>query len=73
MLIVGFMDHTLEQRIPVITIGPKEVWDFTDSERQKIDRELLIEIAETAIRLAEQNGADPDELETLSMLLESAR
>lgn len=57
------------QQIPVITVTEPGKWDFTDTSRE----DLLREIAETAIRLAEQAGAEADEVETLSMLLESIK
>lgn len=64
-----------EQPIPVITVGDNLAWDLSEYERTKPrpDKDLLVEIAEAAIRLAERAGADPEDVETLGMLLESAR
>lgn len=76
------MDSRTEQPIPVIHINPKGVWDMDLSDIAELspkapmtldDQEILTEIAEAAIRLAERAGADPDDLETLAMLLESVR
>lgn len=58
--------------ITLIQVGPDLKWDLSESER--VNREdVLRHVAERAIGLAEQAGADPEELEMLSMLLETAR
>ncbi len=67
------MNPRLEQQIQVIHIGPNLVWDLSDATEKRPEPDILVEIAETAIRLAERAGADPDDVETLSMLLESVR
>lgn len=70
------MNPKENQEIPVIHVGPSLVWDLSDAETTKPKRsnyDMLIEVAETAVRLAEESGADSDEVETLSMLIESLR
>lgn len=48
-------------------------WDLSDAQTERINdsysRNLLIEIAETAVRLAKVNGASEEDVETLSMLI----
>lgn len=59
-------------RVAVIRVGADLKWDLSETERQ--DREAVLrQVAEQAIELAERAGADSDELEILSMLLESAK
>jgi hypothetical protein len=63
------------QQIPVIIVQSPGVWDLSEYEKpaERTEKDLLIEIAEAAIRLAEQAGADSNDVETLSMLVESVR
>lgn len=74
-MVSGMQNWKQEQPIPVITVGDNLAWGLSEYERTKMrpDKDLLVEIAEAAIRLAERAGADPEDVETLGMLLESAR
>lgn len=57
-----------------IVVGPSGVWDLADAHMPEIQpRDIAFDVAEAAIRLAEEAGAPEEDVETLSMLLESAR
>ncbi len=68
----------MEMNTPIeITVKePGLIWDLSDAQTERINEQyskrLLIEIAETAVRLAKLSGASQEDVDTLTLLINDA-